>query len=202
VYLQAPYYDVYRVHHGVTRDTFYATVAGAAFDGVREATNYLVEQLRSVETTIEKCHAMQLPVSLIHGDLHYDNLLVADGAVSGLLDFEFCAKDWAAMELAICLSKYVGEPEPMRFLEDFIAGYAEHGVLNAAEIEAMPALINLRVLSNVVYFVGRALAGEDDIRSLTTRAEAYAARVRWVNANGKLISDLLTKAIRAPAGSR
>jgi Ser/Thr protein kinase RdoA (MazF antagonist) len=25
--------------------------------------------------------------------------------VSGLLDFEFCAFDWRAMELAICLSK-------------------------------------------------------------------------------------------------
>jgi Ser/Thr protein kinase RdoA (MazF antagonist) len=224
-YVQAPYYDIYKVHHAVTRDTFYATVAGAAFNGVRDATNYLVEELRSVESTIEECHAMQLPASLIHGDLHYDNVLVDQGKVSGLLDFEFCAKDWRAMEIAICLSKYVGEPEPMGYLTEFIEGYAEHGVLTAAEIKAVPALINLRVLSNVVrahrcrfretpaahahdarasqvYFVGRALAGEDDIRSLTTRAEAYAARVRWVNANGSLISDLLTKAILAPAGSR
>ena len=146
----APYYDIYKVHHAVTRDTFYATVAGAAFNGVREATNYLVQQLRSVESTIEECHAMQLPASLIHGDLHYDNVLVDQGKVSGLLDFEFCAKDWRAMEIAICLSKYVGEPEPMGYLTEFIEGYAEHGVLTAAEIKAVPALINLRVLSNVV----------------------------------------------------
>jgi homoserine kinase type II len=120
---------------------------------------------------------------------------------TGLLDFEFCARDWRAMEIAICLSKYVGEPEPLPYLQDFIAGYAEHGVLTAAEIAAVPALINLRVLSNVVYFVGRAAAGEDDISSLTTRIESYAARVRWVYANGKLITDALTQAILAPAAA-
>lgn len=29
--------------------------------------------------------------------------------MTGLLDFEFCAFDWNAMELAICLSKYAGK---------------------------------------------------------------------------------------------
>lgn len=100
------------------------------------------------------------------------------------------------MELAICLSKYVGEADPLPSLKDYIAGFAEGGgVLTEAEIKALPALINLRVLSNVVYFVGRSLAGEDDIKSLTSRAEAYAARVRFVNANGPLLQQLLTDAL-------
>ncbi len=43
---------------------------------------------------------------LIHGDLHYDNILCKEGAVAGILDFEFVALDWRVMELAICLSKY------------------------------------------------------------------------------------------------
>jgi Ser/Thr protein kinase RdoA (MazF antagonist) len=121
--------------------------------------------------------------------------VVESGKVSGFLDFEFSARDWRAMELAICLSKYVGEPEPLPYLNDYIAGFAEGGgVLNEAEVKALPALINLRVLSNVVYFVGRALAGEDDIKSLTSRAEAYAARVRWVNANGPLLQRTLIAA--------
>ena len=132
-------------------------------------------------------------------DAHYDNLLCADGKVSGFLDFEFCATDFAAMELAISLSKYVGEPDPMPYLQDFINGFAEHGQLTVDEMEAIPALINLRVLSNVVYFVGRALAGEDDIKSLTSRIESYAARVRFINANGHLIVDALKKAMLAPA---
>jgi homoserine kinase type II len=101
----APYFDIYKVHHAVTRDGFFQAVAGPAFDGVREARDYLVEQLRSVESTIKECHELNLPYSLIHGDLHYDNCLVLNGKVSGLLDMEFSAKDWRAMEISICLSK-------------------------------------------------------------------------------------------------
>ena len=191
------------MHHAASRDKFFEVVAGSDFDGVRGATEFLVSELRKVETAIEEYHALQLPMSWIHGDLHYDNVLTQDEKVSGLLDFEFCARDWRAMELAICLSKYVGEPEPMPYLLEYIAGFAEGGgVLTEAEIKALPALINLRVLSNVVYFVGRALAGEDDIKSLTTRAEAYAARVRWVNANGALLQRTLTDAVLKPAGAR
>ena len=70
----APYYDVFAVHRSVTRDNFYATVAGSDFDGVRSATDFLVGELRKVEKTIEECHALDLPKSWIHGDCHYDNL--------------------------------------------------------------------------------------------------------------------------------
>ena len=191
----APYWDIFRVHHAANRDDFYATVAGPAFDGVREATDFLVSQLRLMESSVEAFHAMKLPTSLIHGDCHVDNCLVDNGVVSGVLDFEFAAKDFRAIELAICLSKYVGEKEPLPYLLDFIAGFAERGVLTPAEVEAMPELIKLRVLSNVVYFVGRAAAGEDQLTSLTSRAEAYAARIRWVNANGQIIRDALTQAL-------
>jgi Ser/Thr protein kinase RdoA (MazF antagonist) len=41
-------------------------------------------------------------------------VLVQDGKVTGLLDFEFSAIDYRAMELAVCLSKYAGEPEAMQ----------------------------------------------------------------------------------------
>lgn len=63
----APYWDLYRVHHAITRDLFYATVAGAAFNDVRDATNYMVEQLQAVEASIDKYRAMNLPTCLIHG---------------------------------------------------------------------------------------------------------------------------------------
>lgn len=36
-------------------------------------------------------------------------------------------------------------------------------------------------------FAHRALAGEDGIDSLTSRAGSYAKRVRWVNANREAI---------------
>lgn len=78
-------------------------------------------------------HKMGLPQQLVHGDLHYDNVMVRgrwgrgmhkgrctqtmcytrtharaqviNDRVSGLLDFEFATHDWRAMELAVALSK-------------------------------------------------------------------------------------------------
>jgi len=94
-----------------------------------------------------------------------------DGVVTALLDFEFSALDFRAMELAICLSKYISADDPLPFLNSFIDGYTEKMKLTRTEIEAIPDLINLRIVSNVVYFVGRSIAGEDGIESLTTRCE-------------------------------
>lgn len=86
----APYYDIYKVadglrvegsshlsalnpfsqvHHAVSREKFFEVVAGSDFDGVRGATDYLVSELRKVETALEEYHALQLPMSWIHGDL-------------------------------------------------------------------------------------------------------------------------------------
>ncbi len=48
------------------------------------------------------------------------------------------------------------------------------------QVECIPDLVNLRIINNVVYFVGRAIAEEDDISALTTRAGMYAARCKWV----------------------
>jgi Ser/Thr protein kinase RdoA (MazF antagonist) len=90
------------------------------------------------------------------------------------------------MELAVCLSKYAGEKQ------EFIAGFAEHGQLTEQEISVIPDLINLRVLSNVVYFVGRALGKEDGIESLTTRAATYATRVEWINSKSQDIINLIS----------
>lgn len=50
--------------------------------------------------------------------LRSDNVLATpDDRVSGILDFEFVARDWRVMELAVCLSKYVGDAEPLPLVE-------------------------------------------------------------------------------------
>ena len=85
------------------------------------------------------------------------------------------------MELVVGLSKYAGMAGPEAHVEAYAAGYAEGGGrLTAREIELVPDLVGLRVLSNVVYFAGRAAAGEDTIAPLTGRAAVYAKRCRWL----------------------
>ncbi len=60
----------------------------------------------------------------------------------------------------------------------------------------MPDFVNLRIFSNVVYFVGRAYSKEDGIDALSSRAGTYAKRVRWVNANRQAIIDTIAAALK------
>jgi len=141
------------------------------------------------------------PMQLIHGDLHYDNVLVDGGKVSGLLDFEFAAEDWRAMEIAVCLSKYAAEKEPFKLMDAFLDGFAEKGVLTRAEVDGIPDMINLRIMSNVLYFIGRAIAKEDTLEALTSRADMYCSRIDWVNTNSQKIVDSLSKKMEAKLGA-
>eukprot|EP00667_Euglena_gracilis_P010721 EG_transcript_10926 len=192
----APYWDVFAAHHhiGGRKELFYAEVAAnPAFEACREAMDYLVGQIRLMEAKLEQFHALDLPQQVVHGDLHYDNVMVVDDTVSGFLDFEFCAYDWRAMELAVALSKYVGEAEPLPLIEEFVEGYCQFGRLTPDEIAIIPDLISLRIFSNVIYFTSRAMAQEDGIESLTSRAPSYAKRVRWINDN----RDAIVSAIKS-----
>lgn len=96
---------------------------------------------------------------------------------------------------------YLGEPNAFPLFDDFITGYSKHGELTFAEVKAIPDLINLRVLSNVVYFVGRSLGGEDSIASLTTRAKTYSGRVNWIKENKEKIIEIIDKKMRTKMGT-
>lgn len=52
--------------------------------------DYLVGEIRAIEPKLESYQQLGLPMQLIHGDLHYDNVMVLGDKVSGLLDFEVC----------------------------------------------------------------------------------------------------------------
>ena len=100
--------------------------------------------------------------------------------------------DWRVMEMAVGLSKYVGMDGIEATFEEWVDGYAEHGTLTTEEAQLLPDLIILRVLNNVVYFAGRAVAGEDDISALTTRVKMYADRCRWISERRDWIRTVLT----------
>mmetsp|Transcript_17429 Transcript_17429/g.32889 ORF Transcript_17429/g.32889 Transcript_17429/m.32889 type:complete len:418 (-) Transcript_17429:148-1401(-) len=188
------YYEIYQAHHSMNEEKFYKYLEGPDLDSVRPAIDKMIPEFKILDDFIAKYLAKGLPKQLTHGDLHYDNVLVDnDGEVTGLLDFEFTSMDWRATEVAVCLSKYVGEDDPFPLVERFLEGFSESGcTLTKDECEALPYMINLRVMSNVVYFVGRAAAGEDSINSLTKRADMYADRMVWVSANRQKIVDSIS----------
>ena len=178
-----PYADMWGVHDALTKENFVETMKSSIFDG--ELRKYADLMLQETISITDKCanEYKSLPEQLIHGDLHYDNVLVKDGKCTGLLDFEFALFDWRAMELATCLSKYAGEDGAIDMFDKFMQGYSKAGRLNALEAKAIPDLINLRVLSNVAYFVGRYLGKQDTIEPLTKRIENYYERVQWIKDN-------------------
>jgi len=188
------YRDLFKAHHATTRENFFAETSRPVFDSCREAQDYLNQEIRDIEAKIDIFKTLNLPKQWIHADLHYDNCLVLDGRVTGILDFEFCVEDWRVCELAVCLSKYAGEKNAMQYFEPFVNGFVQHCQPHSQkEIDIVADLIILRILSNVVYFVGRAIAKEDGIEALTTRATNYAGRIKWIHQNRKEITDMIAK---------
>jgi homoserine kinase type II len=107
-----PYFDVFRVHHAINRELFFQQVeANPEFNVCREAIDYLAGEIRAIEHKLEAYQKLGLPMQLIHGDLHYDNVMVLGDTVSGLLDFEFW---WVQHDLTILLIiltvVHVGDP--------------------------------------------------------------------------------------------
>ena len=97
-------------------------------------------------------------------------------------------------QLVVGLSKYAGISAPEVHIQAYISGYGEGGGrLTAAEIRLVPQLIILRVLSNVIYFAGRAAAGEDSVEPLVGRAKVYEQRVRWLQEKAGWLRGLLAE---------
>jgi Ser/Thr protein kinase RdoA (MazF antagonist) len=49
----------------------------------REALDYLVGQIQAIEPKLQQYQELDLPMQIIHGDLHYDNVMVLGDTVSG-----------------------------------------------------------------------------------------------------------------------
>lgn len=192
------YRNVYDAHHATTRDAFLTAVRGPACDAARADVDALTAAVVDAEERIVPAAlAARLPEQAIHADAHLDNWLATPGgSVSACLDFEFHARDWRVMELVVCLSKYAGLSSPEACVEACLQGYgAGGGVLLAEEIALLPDLIRLRVLSNVVYFVGRGIAGEDSFEPLTGRAGVYLKRLAWLDSSRAWLTRVATDAL-------
>jgi len=65
----------------------------------------------------------------------------------------------------------------LEIVRDFGRGYRRRGVLSECELLAVPWVIVLRLVSNFVYFVGRAMAGEDTVEFCKEKVIVYEKRI-------------------------
>lgn len=188
-----PYYMLYHAHSSIgTKEMFLSQLKEETLQRGSEHMSELLIWLQCVEVKIPELLQLGLPRQWIHGDLNYDNVLCEGGVVTGIVDFEFGAFDWRAMELATALSKYAAELDPLPYVRPFIQGYCSTAVpLTSTEASVLPDLIMLRILSMSVYFVGRAVSGEGSWETFLARLPNYCHRLRWVQAHRELLEQLL-----------
>lgn len=186
--------EIFKAHHSINKKLFFQTIESSIFDLHRDLITFFIEEIIIFEEKIIQVAKLNLPKQLIHGDLQYENFLCDDEKVTAIVDFEDCTIDWRVMDFATCLSKYVGETDPLPYLSAFVDGYKQRATLTKDEIGNMTFFIELRVLTNIVYFVGRALCNEDSFETLFSKLSGYRNRLLWLHTNKEAVEHLLSEA--------
>ena len=131
-----------------------------------------------------------LPQQVTHGDFAFGNTLVADGRVTGLLDFEHAGIDVRACDLAVALYRFPAHPGTLGALgecERFGRAYCSVLPLDVTELAALPALLMVRGALSFAHWVGRYRAGVATVDDVRQRAERALFTSGWVEANGETL---------------
>ncbi|HEX6121687.1 MAG TPA: phosphotransferase [Ktedonobacterales bacterium] len=147
----------------------------------------LIEGYQSLMARVPALYA-SLSMHLCHEDYGPDNMLMEGARVTGVLDFEFCARDVRVMDLTVALSWWpvaqLGSGAEWPIIRAFTTGYARHITLTGAEIAAIPTLYHLRAYTSLIHRLGRYRQGLSPLEAVTDRAEAAIAREDWLRAYG------------------
>ena len=191
-----PYGDLQRIHPRIP-DPYLLTPAEL---GLPDAPPYdrllgwWREELAGLRASVED-HYSTLPQQVIHGDCVSGNLLIQDGRITAVLDFDFARPDARAMDVAIGL-KYAmrtwDNPDPLPIARAFCRGYARRGWLTTAEVNAMPWLIRLRDAVLAIWCLGRALAA-GDARPVLWRVEHLQGSSDWLGRHGDGLVQLVAE---------
>ena len=153
-----------------------------------------MEMVAVVEDVAPSLYA-QLPWRIIHRDSYAPNVLLTDGAVSAVLDFEFAGEDLRALDVAVVLAWWPlwgTEQDRWTVCEVFARGYASVESLAPAEAEAVPTLARLQFATFLVHSVGRyraGLAGWGEIATYV--AQLALAFLAWLTPNEPVLTERL-----------
>jgi Ser/Thr protein kinase RdoA (MazF antagonist) len=100
-----------------------------------------------------------LPVQLCHNDVTQNNVLVEDGTVTAVLDFEYVTTVPRALDFVTGLRMampYWQSPAPWAEARAYCRGFGRHVTLTEPEIAAIPDLLRLRSAITALWWIGRA----------------------------------------------
>jgi homoserine kinase type II len=137
---------------------------------------------------------------LTHEDFDPGNVLMDGTRVTGVLDFEFCARDLRVMDLTVALTwwpvRRFGTGEEWSIIAAFASGYARHLTLTDGEIAALPTLFRLRAYTSLIHRLGRSRQGLSTQEEALDRAEAAIARMNWLDDNSARLIETVGAAMR------
>lgn len=104
----------------------------------------------------------ELPVQLIHRDVHFGNFLFDNGKFSGYIDFDLSQRNIRIFDLCYFLLGLLSEEEKLEltkeqwfgFVTGVFAGYEQKVTLSDAEKAAIPYVMECIELLFVAYFAG------------------------------------------------
>jgi homoserine kinase type II len=137
--------------------------------------------------------APPLPRQIVHNDWGFGNLLMYDGAINGVLDFEFAGTDLAVNDLASAMWQCpidVTAPAGWDQLAALIAGYTSRRQLTGPESGALPDLLLMRAIASAIWRAGRWRLGLSDRAEATDGLRRAERLATWLERNGDRIVGL------------
>ncbi|MFC9694610.1 phosphotransferase enzyme family protein [Kribbella sp. NPDC056951] len=130
------------------------------------ASEWLAKRAPEIDLAMQELR-QRLPVQIVHGDFGLSNLLIADGRVSAVLDFEIAGLDLRFADLVTGFAHSTPEQ-----LTAFRRGYAAFTVLSADEEAALPTMVRHRAIGSAIWRAGVWKAGHATLDDIRVRLEA------------------------------
>jgi homoserine kinase type II len=134
-------------------------------------------------------------LQMIYGDFYPANVLMTEGRVTGILDFEFAGPGHRAMDFAIGLGAFSTrewrEGCSWRVLEAFATGYLWELPLSLDELAATPAMLLMREATSFVHWLGRRAEGLTTLADVHDRAARLLSVSAWLDAHQADLVDRL-----------
>ena len=126
---------------------------------IREHFEELMERSIKIHNEFRACNYSHLPRTVIHSEYVVKHLKMANGHVSGLLDFEYTRRDARGLDVALALEDFPctrreGRDFNYDGIRAFITAYNSCGMpLQQSEITSFPTLLKAWYLACITYWV-------------------------------------------------
>lgn len=185
--LPPSYLMLERVHPLVTDPLRAMDELGTLAD---KATRFQINDILERVTSDANSAWRALGTQLTHGDVIPGNILTEGERVSAILDFENCASNPRAMDLAGALDTWLwdvlGNADALwRRYDALGTGFSSVIRLSRDEIASLPMLILLRNASVLMHLIGRFTSGLSPYIDVENWLETMIQLDKWLTANSE-----------------